>query len=314
MSHMTSVVADRVAGVLLGQGVGDALGVPYEFAVPPGPGEYAAMLGGGLGPYAPGEWSDDTQMAVCIARVSATGADLRTDDALDQIAAAFEEWRAGGASDVGHQTRLVLMDAARRQGRPAERLRDASRALHERTGRTAGNGALMRTGIVGLVALGDRDATAEAARAVAELTHADPLAGDSCVLWSEAVRVAVAEHVLDARAGLDLLPGDRREVWAGWIDAAERPDAAASLTGNGFTVTALQAAWHAIATTSDLPGALNAAIRIGTDTDTVAAIAGTLLGAYHGAAAIPAQWREAVHGWPGLRGADLERLGTATAG
>lgn len=51
------------------------------------------MKGGGLGPYAPGEWSDDTQMAVCIARVAATGADVTADEALSQIAKAFVDWR-----------------------------------------------------------------------------------------------------------------------------------------------------------------------------------------------------------------------------
>ncbi len=59
-----AATTDRAAGVLLGQACGDALGVPYEFRTPPGPGELAEMKGGGLGPYAPGEWSDDTQMAV----------------------------------------------------------------------------------------------------------------------------------------------------------------------------------------------------------------------------------------------------------
>ncbi len=303
--------------MLLGQAAGDALGVPYEFATPPGPGELAVMRGGGLGPYAPGEWSDDTQMAICIARVSSTGVDLRTEDALDAVAAGFEEWYVRGASDVGVQTRTVL-NTARGLGRPAARLRAAAAELHRKSGRTAGNGALMRTGVVGLVALDDRVATAEAARAVAEITHADPLAAESCILWSEAVRVAVTRAELDPRAGLDLLPADRRGPWADWLDAAERTapaDAGHAFSGNGFTVTALQAAWHAIVTTPGhgLVDALQAAVRIGGDADTVAAIAGALLGARWGAAAVPPEWRAAVHGWPGLRAADLERLALATA-
>ena len=64
--------SDRIEGVLLGAACGDALGVPYEFgSAPLAPGEVPRMVGGGLGPYAPGEWSDDTQMAVVIARVAA---------------------------------------------------------------------------------------------------------------------------------------------------------------------------------------------------------------------------------------------------
>lgn len=319
-------VLDRASGVLLGQACGDALGVPYEFAWPP-EGD-AQMSGGGLGPYAPGEWSDDTQMAVCIARVSERGGGLTTAAELDEIAAAFEAWLTGGASDVGTQTASVLRAASHLPGSPSERLSHASAALHEQTRKTAGNGALMRTGVVGLVALDDRERTAQAARAVAELTHADPLAAESCVLWSEAIRVAVTESRLDVRAGLDLLPEDRRAQWEAWIADAELVRPAADLRTNGFTVTAFQAAWHAIrrspffsagefteydATVSHLPDALHRAVRIGGDTDTVAAIAGALLGARHGTRFIPREWSLAVHGWPGLRGIELSRLGRLTA-
>lgn len=319
-------VLDRASGVLLGQACGDALGVPYEFAWPP-EGD-AQMTGGGLGPYAPGEWSDDTQMAVCIARVSERGDGLTSGAELDEIAAAFEAWLTGGASDVGTQTASVLRTAATLPGTAAERLTAASAVLHEKTQKTAGNGALMRTGVVGLVALDDRERTARAARAVAELTHADPLAAESCVLWSEAIRVAVTESRLDVRAGLDLLPADRRGRWEAWIADAELARPVADLRTNGFTVTAFQAAWHAIrrspffsagefteydATVSHLPDALHRAVRIGGDTDTVAAIAGALLGARHGTRFIPREWSLAVHGWPGMRGIDLSRLGRLTA-
>jgi|GEM_PF-969246 len=329
---------DRASGVLLAQAAGDALGVPYEFALPPGPGNprdpVAVMRGGGLGPYAPGEWSDDTQMSVCVARVTAERdvapapgtrpADPASEAALDEIAAAFEAWRTGGASDVGTQTAAVLRDAALRPGPAAARLRDASAALHAATGRTAGNGALMRTGAVGLVALDDRDATARAARAVAALTHTDPLAAESCVLWSEAVRVAVTAQRLDVRAGLDLLAPEAAARWEAWVADAEAGAPVADLRANGFTVTALQAAWRAIVTTSapqgstfagrdHLVAALQAAVATGGDTDTVAAIAGTLLGARYGARAVPPEWADAVHGWPGLRALELTALARRTA-
>ena len=49
-------------------------------------------------------------------------------------------------------------------------------------------------------------------------------------------------------------------------------------------------------------------MRIGNDTDTVAAIAGTLLGAVWGASAVPAEWQDVMHGWPGYTIADLRRL------
>ena len=318
MTTLTTEQYHRAAGVLLGQACGDALGVPYEFSTPPD-GE-PRMLGGGLGPYAPGEWSDDTQMAVCVAEVAATGADLTALDALDPIAGRFLDWVSGGASDVGIQTRIIL-DRTAQSGEPgAARMLLEARNHYLQTGRAAGNGALMRTAVVGLTRLGDRAATAAAARTVAELTHADPLAGDSCVIWSELVRRAVVDDALEPHATLDLLPPERRSQWAHLLDEATDGRHPRDLGANGFTVTALQAALAGVTRgmlESDRAGAfrvgLSTAVQAGDDTDTVAAIAGGLLGALCGVSAVPFEWRRAVHGWPGLRARDLVGLALRTA-
>lgn len=310
------ITVDRAAGVMLGAACGDALGVPYEMSTPP-VGE-AVMKGGGLGPYDPGEWSDDTQMTLCVARVAARGVDLASPDALDRVAEAFESWLAEGATDVGAQTRTILTRARQLEGRPHERLLRASEALHAQTGLTAGNGALMRTSIVGISRTSDREATARAARAVAQLTHTDPLAADSSVLWSEAIRVAVIDGRLDLRGGLDLVSEQNRDSWRAWIEQADGRDPK-DFANNGYTVTALQAAWAAISSTDRGDGSamhlqrgLQAAVRAGWDTDTVAAIAGALLGARYGASAVPTQWRRMVHGWPGMRAHDLVEIGVST--
>jgi ADP-ribosylglycohydrolase len=309
---------DRMAGVLLGAACGDALGVPYEFAPRLAADREPEMAGGGLGPYDPGEYSDDTQMAVCIARVAASGADLREDDALNRIAAGFLHWLDTGASDVGAQTRRVLA-ATPRGGGPARGMRAAADDVHAETGRSAGNGSLMRTAIVALPYLADPAALAEAARAVSALTHHDDLAGDACVLWCTGVRRAVLDGTFEGvREGLDLLPGSARDRWAGWLAEAELASPG-TFAPNGFVVPALQAAWAAITQTPGNGGhhlerALAAAIRIGDDTDTVAAIAGALLGARWGAGAIPQSWRRIVHGWPGLEAGDLIGLALAAAG
>ena len=321
--RLTAAQTDRAAGVLLGQAIGDALGVPYEFgstSLTPGRGE---MIGGGLGGFAPGEWSDYTAMAACIARVSATGADLTGDDALAAVAQGFLEWIGDDPADVGLQVGAILRDVARLPHDDPHAVLTRMRALSQAAAAQdrAGNGALMRTGIVGLVALDDRERTARAAAAVAALTHADPRCVDSCVLWSEAVRVAVTARRLDVRAGLDLLPDDRRGQWEEWIEEAEtRPPA--EFTPNGYTVTAFQAAWASIHSTAGtrqthaadhVEDALQTAIAVGDDTDTVAAIAGALLGARYGVSGLPTDLARRVHGWPGLRGRDLVGLALATA-
>ncbi|MGV8850449.1 MAG: ADP-ribosylglycohydrolase family protein [Propionibacteriaceae bacterium] len=319
-------VQDRIAGVMLGTAVGDALGVPYEFSTPPGPNQDAAMLGGGLGNFAPGEWSDDTSMAVAVARVAATGADLRSTAALDAIAEGFLEWYDHGPADIGNQTRSVLSGTRRRldrgDGGASQVMREEAQSYARSHAHSAGNGAVMRTAAVAWAHLDDRESCAEAAQAIALLTHADPLAADSCVMWSEAIRVAIVDGAIRVDAGLDLLPEERRTPWAAWLADAMSPTRelvpGRRFTPNGYTVTAVQAAVAAITLTpaadsTHLAAALHAAVRIGNDTDTVAAIAGGLLGARWGASAVPAVWRAAVHGWPGLTGEDLVTLAPLTA-
>jgi ADP-ribosyl-[dinitrogen reductase] hydrolase len=150
-------------------------------------------------------------------------------------------------------------------------------------------------------------------------------------LWCLAIRHAVLQGTLDLRSGLEHLPADRARVWAARLDEAQaaRP---ADFDHNGWVVQALQGAWSAITTTtvtttaptdqdsgSSTTGAahfrraLEAAVRGGRDTDTVAAIAGALVGGLYGASAVPAAWRRKLHGWPGLRARDLVRLGVMTA-
>ena len=251
---------DRVEGVLLGQAVGDAMGAPYEPGDVPFTGT-PELLGGGFGDYAPGEWSDDTQMSLYIARVAATGADLTSREALDEIARGFCRWVAlDGASDVGVQTRRVLGAVVDSRDEPgiAARMRAAAADLDAATRRTGGNGALMRNGIVGLTRLDDRWATAASARAVAELTHADPLAGDCCVIHAEMIRSAVMgppwrggplPAAAAAMRALDLIPAERRRYWRDLFDGGILSDSRClePPSGDGFTVHALGHATLALA-------------------------------------------------------------------
>jgi ADP-ribosylglycohydrolase len=298
---------DRAAGVLVGLAAGDALGAGYEFGPAfDGPVE---MIGGGPFGWEPGEWTDDTQMAICIAEQVAAG-NLDTDGLGDR----FIAW-AAEANDIGRQTRAVLSGAAV----GADLLAVAAAYFRQHPRHSAGNGSLMRTGPVALPHLGDNGRIAEAAAEVSAMTHADPLAIDACVLWSLAVGQAVETGSMpDLRDGLGLLPAERRDRWVAIIDDAEQSPPGV-FTPNGFVVTAFQAAWSSIVHTpvtvgqpaEHLRATLENAVRIGNDTDTVAAIAGTLLGAVWGATAIPDEWQEVMHGWPGYSTQDLARLSLA---
>jgi ADP-ribosylglycohydrolase len=303
--NLTPVQLDRAAGVLVGAAAGDALGAGYEFRSPP-EGE-PAMIGGGLGHWEPGEWTDDTQMALCIAKVTAGGT-----VEPDAIGDNFLAWFKSGPADVGVQTSLVLSRA-----KSGGELAALAHSYHlDHPDRSAGNGSLMRTGPVALAHLGDDQAIAASARAVSGLTHADPLAGDACVLWCIAIDRAIREGRLDGiRDGLLLLPSGKQSFWEAKIREAETANPA-TFVPNGFVVTALQAA-HAAVTQTPVPSpqpcrhlqhALGTAVRIGNDTDTVAAIAGALLGGRWGASAVPLAWKEILHGWPGHGVRDLVRL------
>jgi ADP-ribosylglycohydrolase len=307
--------------VLVGMAAGDALGAGYEFGPPLPAGTAVDMIGGGSFHWELGEWTDDTSMAMPIADAAAAGRHHPTAPAPDRIAAAWYEW-SRSAPDVGVQTSAVL-GAAGRVGVPtAADLRAASQRHHERSGRSGGNGSLMRTAPVALAYLDDEEGLVEAAASLSALTHWEPDAGEACVLWCLAIRRAVLTGTLDARVGLAHLDAGRRAVWERRLEVAER-SVPSDFGHNGWVVEALQAAWCAITTTRGatdgsgphhLRAALEAAVRGGGDTDTVAAIAGGLLGARHGVSAVPAGWRAILHGWPGRRTRDLVDLAARITG
>ncbi len=310
---LTTPQVHRAAGVMVAMACGDALGAPYETGPPLPPDTPLPMNGGGDGGWAPGEWTDDTAMAIPILRAAAEGHDLRTESVLDDIAAQWLEW-GKTAPGIGAQTRAVFAAAEP----TAASLRESAQQFHARTGRSAGNGSLMRTAPVALAYLHNPFGLVEAARALSDLTHVDPDAGDACVLWCMAIRYAVLTGERNVRIGLDALPRERRQLWADRIEVAENR-VPADFDHNGWVVEAFQSACASftdVRVQMDvdhseahlLRQSIENAVRGGRDTDTVAAITGALAGARYGVSAIPADWRTTVHGWPGLRGPDLIRL------
>ncbi|KQU03804.1 ribosylglycohydrolase [Rhodococcus sp. Leaf7] len=287
---LTSDQMTRAQGVLVATAAGDALGAGYEFGYPT-PDTVIDMIGGGPFDWAPGEWTDDTSMAVCIADALVEGR------GLDGIAENFVAWIDTKPADVGNQTRAVL---SARSGSAAEMTKVASGIA----GRTGGNGSLMRTAPVALAFLGDADALADASVRISALTHSDPQAGEACALWTAGIRHAVLYGNYD---GIRASAGD----WAPLLDAAEK-GTPADFANNGWVVHALQTAWWAISTTEEdddqLTAALEKCVRAGGDTDTTAAIAGGLLGARWGVSAVPDAWISMLHGYPGRSGADLVGL------
>ena len=324
MAHSVQV-KDRIRGVLTGMAAGDALGAGYEFNAPLPESAKISMIGGGLGDFAPGEWTDDTSMAIVVAKGLLDSNGKLDGDASNYMVREWAKW-ATNAPDVGNQTRAVLAHAqhvASADGRAEPTADDAlagSEQIHRRTGRSGGNGSLMRTAPVALAYLSEPPAAAfEAAAAISKLTHFDDEAAEACGLWTVAIHHAVLTGELDIRSGLAMLEPERAQAWEQRVHQAEnhRPR---DFTNNGWVVEAFQGAWSAIATAEPEDGnarlvpVLEAAVRGGVDTDTVAAIAGSLIGAASGFSSVPAQWVDMVHGWPGMRMQQLVDISSELAG
>ncbi len=279
--------AQRAAGAVVGSAVGDALGAPYEFGpagvfsarFPAGGGEMRA--GGG---WDAGEATDDTQMAVHLGESLLEQGGLDLPDVFDR----FRRWAAAGPKDIGLQTEDVLTN-----GMPW----DLAAAAHFQVNlRAAGNGSLMRaaTSAVYFAAAG-QGATMDAARRIAALTHGDGAAWEGTAVLHELVRVALtgADPLAAVVDTLALVRPAHRERYAVVLAPDWHPGLATEF--NGAVWPCLGSAVWALRTTASYEDALRAAIDLGGDTDTVAAVTGTLAGARYGFAAVPARWTEPLH-------------------
>ncbi|MFI1098451.1 ADP-ribosylglycohydrolase family protein [Streptomyces sp. NPDC020917] len=292
----------RAAGAVLGSAVGDALGAPFEFGPAgacttrfPVPGAGGEMCGGGG--WDPGEATDDTQMAVLV------GESLLERGGLDlpDIFARFRRWAAADPKDIGLQTEDVLTG-----GLPWDRAADAHFATNMRA---AGNGSLMRAATSAVYFAGaGRQPTMDAARRIAALTHGDRAAWEGTAVLHELVRRAVlGDDPLDALPGiLDHVHPEHRARYVAVLAEDWTPDQATEF--NGAVWPCLGSAVWALRTTGGYEEAVRAAVGLGGDTDTVAAVTGGLAGARYGADAIPERWAAAVHvPMPGSGGREPRR-------
>lgn len=310
---LTEVEIDRAVGVILASAAGDALGANYEFK-PPVPETSPIEMKSGT--WAAGEWTDDTSMAIAILRPLTRGENLTSSQTQTEIVREWCEW-AERAPDVGLHTRKLLASLNQRDA--AEALKNSEK-LHLQNPHTAGNGTLMRTGPVALGSLSSAEVTAQNAFILSRLTHWDATAAQACVLWSLAIRNAILTGEIDVRIGLQHLDLAARDFWLDLIDEAEANEPT-HFENNGWVIHAFQAAVSAIhkalnvsqveRESERLKLGIEFAVRAGWDTDTVAAIAGSLLGAKYGLSAVPKEWFTKLHGQPLNSGEELVEMALA---
>ncbi|GAC1324508.1 MAG: ADP-ribosylglycohydrolase family protein [Chloroflexota bacterium] len=282
---------DRVRGSLLGLATGDALGTTLEFKPPGTFRPIDDMVGGGPFNLAPGAWTDDTSMALCLADSL-----LACDgfDAIDQLERYTRWYRQGYLSSTGHcfdigTTVRAALTAFARSRRPDCGSTDPQ---------SAGNGSIMRLAPIPLFYMRDaRDAVEKAADS-SRTTHGAEEAVDGCRYLAALIVGAVAGAGKDALLAehFEPVPGLWREhppaprieeIAAGSFRRKNPPD----IRGTGYVVRSLEAAlWALYHSESFRDGAL-LAVNLGDDADTTGAVYGQLAGAVYGEQDIPAEWR-----------------------
>ena len=285
---------DRKRGTLLGLAVGDALGAAVEFQPS---GSFEPVTGyraGGPHRLGPGEWTDDTSMALALAdSIGRVEWDLD-----DQTTRYVRWWRDGAYSvtgscfDIGNTTSAAL-------GR-FERDRDA-RSSGSRSERASGNGSIMRLAPVPIryaQLLPDGIGQLSTLAAESSLpTHASPQCLSACrymtlvlcglVRGIDRAQVLASEWApLQVLRELEPLHPEIEQVARGSFRQRRPPE----IRGSGYVVGSLEAALWAFHDANDFAEAVLRAVNLGDDADTTGAVCGQLAGACWGASGIPDAW------------------------
>jgi ADP-ribosyl-[dinitrogen reductase] hydrolase len=288
----TRTYSDRAAGALVGLAVGDAIGTTVEFRPRGTFTPLTDMVGGGPFGLLPGQWTDDTSMALCLgdSLLACGGTDQR-----DQMERYVRWWRRGYNSSTGRcfdigTTTAIALQSFINTGNPVAGSKNPN---------TAGNGCLMRLAPVAIrYGRHDRMDLAFAARHSSETTHAAQECVDAtmvfCRMLASAIDGASKSAILEGHNPADFpgeLTGKIKAIAAGGYRSKTRDQ----IRGSGYVVDALEAAlwcfWH----TGTFADAVLMAANLGDDADTTAAITGQIAGAYYGIDGIPAAWRERLH-------------------
>jgi ADP-ribosyl-[dinitrogen reductase] hydrolase len=297
-------IPSRIEGALLGLACGDALGAPAEFKtqadVKARFGVLRDMVGGG--PWQPGEWTDDTAMALGIAR----GIIENPVDPVPIAGTDFLHW-SKNAKDVGSTIRAALNNFS---GDWPVAARSTPQAQN---GHAAGNGSLMRTLPVALAYSDESEMLKQSAR-LSSMTHWDAQAEVCCAiynLWISHLLAGQSRHnawrqALAARSSIErngkLTPDSigpaplPPEFWPR-LEAIETLEYSQLQPSGyaGYCVECLEAAVNCVLRVDSLEACLIEIVNLAGEADTMAAVAGGAAGAFWGVEKIPARWLEKLH-------------------
>jgi ADP-ribosyl-[dinitrogen reductase] hydrolase len=277
--------ADRFRGCLLGLAAGDAVGTTVEFQPQGSFLPVTGMAGGGPFDLSPGEWTDDTSMALCLASSLLWVGGF---DARDQMNRYCNWADHGYLSSNGH-----CFDIGNTVRRALSRYRETGDPFSGETDpHTAGNGSIMRLAPVPMFYFPDRERALHFAVESSRTTHGAPECLDACHLLADILFLA-----LEGAGKEEVLTGsDPGQITSTAIQSiargAYRKKPTAGVRGTGYVVESLEAALWCFSTTETFEDAILTAANLGDDADTTAAVCGQVAGAYYGESGIPERWRE----------------------
>ena len=280
-----AMMKDRYRGCLLGLAVGDALGTTLEFKSPGSFEPIDDMVGGGPFNLAPGEWTDDTSMALCLAESLVSCQDM---DLADQMQRYRRWYREGYLSstgicfDIGNTVRSAL-HRFEQTGDPISGSTDPY---------SAGNGSIMRLAPVAMFFVKDMQASIKNSAKSSLTTHGTRTAVDACRYFGSLVTGALNGISKDTLLSEEYFSDDEHlareiaEIARGSFKEKEPPE----IMGTGYVVKSLEAALWAFNRSDSFESGCLMAVNLGDDADTTGAVYGQIAGAYYGEAGLPEKW------------------------
>ena len=291
----------RFQGCLMGLATGDALGTTLEFTEPGSFTPITDMVGGGPFNLQPGQWTDDTSMALCLAH---SLLDCNGFDADDQMRR-YNDWRSRGylsstgrCFDIG----VTVSEALSRYLHSGDPYSGSTNPF------SAGNGSLMRLAPVVMYYDPDLDALLHYAGESSRTTHGALECIDACRYFAALLHLCFAGSDKESILQCNLYAPESRKVRA--IAAGDyRAKSCSAINGTGYVIDCLEAALWCFDHTDNYRDAVLAAANLGQDADTTAAVCGQIAGAYYGIDAIPSAWRDKL-----TLGQDIVNLATRLLG
>jgi len=276
---------DRFRGCLLGLAVGDAVGTTVEFKPRGSFSPVTDMVGGGVFGLKPGQWTDDTSMALCLATSLITKKGFDPVDQMDR----YWDWckngylsSTGRCFDIGGTVRQALEKYKRTGGNPFSGSTEPN---------SAGNGSLMRLAPIPMYYFPDLEKVIHFARESSRTTHGALECIEACQLFGEMIHLA-----LSGQSKEQILFETKVKVSAPKIDDIASGGYAQKLItqirGTGYVVDSLEAALWCFYQSNTFEEAILQAANLGDDADTTAAICGQIAGAFYGESNIPTKWLE----------------------